>query len=406
MRISPSPLASVAVSSILAVASLAGCGGGGSGAVPPASNATSSTYSGSVPISTLNLMQPAGTTPVNTTSSTPAGPTMDIHDAATATVTSAASATIDDHAEHFFAGGLRTTKSAHRKAQDVAVNSPFDLTYFGGPVLGSAVSHNIFLNYGPTARAALNFDPGSFLTDLGNDRFITLLYQYLVGPGVTSTPPINGRYTKGQGTDNTVTYHAPLAGDTNPYFGQLDILLQVLASAGAPGLGGGGDGHIYHVYLPKGVDTCFEAPLGTPTNQCYSPDNNGTFVFCAYHGRFRAGGVSYLYSVEPSQDVNGCRNLVGNGQTLPNAVSPTVDPADPGYSTLSHELFETISDPHLNAWFNGLFGTEIGDECASFDNFVTINHHNYVLQSEYSDVSHICVSGALTGAPQTPQSGD
>jgi hypothetical protein len=161
------------------------------------------------------------------------------------------------------------------------------------------------------------------------------------------------------------------------------------------------------VFLPKGVDTCFENPLGTATRTCYSPDNFSTYVFCAYHGAFRAGAQTYLYSVEPYQDVPGCRNNVHN-QPLPNAVSQApnlVDPADPGYSTLSHELFETLSDPHLNAWYQGLQGNEIGDLCADFDNFTTINGHRYVTQSEYSDVNHLCVSGRLTSDPQTPQGG-
>ena len=80
------------------------------------------------------------------------------------------------------------------------------------------------------------------MSDLGNDRFITLLYQYLATPGVVISTPLTGRYTKGMGADVTATFHPPLAGDTNMYFGQLDIFLAVLQTAAQPGLGGGGDG--------------------------------------------------------------------------------------------------------------------------------------------------------------------
>jgi len=407
MRASSSALAGIAFSALLCSISLAGCGGGGGSSSLPAATTQQMPTSGNVPISSLNVHQPAATVAVAVTGSVPAAPTSDIHDTATGTLASIASATIDDHAEHSFAGGLRgaQSRSNRRSTSDVAVNSPFDLTYFAGPVLGSAVSHNIFVNCNASCRTPLNFDPGSFLNDLGNDEFIELLYQYLTGPGVTTTTPLSGRYTKGTGLDATVTYQPPQPGDTNPYYGELKILLLVLGAAAQPGLGGGGDGHIYHVFLPKNVDTCFEAPLGVATSTCYSPDNGSTFVFCAYHGTFRAGTTRYLFTVEPYQDVGGCRNNVGNGRTLPNAASASVDPADPGYSTLSHELFETITDPHLNAWFNGLTGNEIGDLCSSFDNFVTVSRHPYVLQSEYSDVNHLCVSANLTGNPQTPQGG-
>jgi hypothetical protein len=180
----------------------------------------------------------------------------------------------------------------------------------------------------------------------------------------------------------------------------------VLNASQQPGMGGGGLGHIYHMFLPKNVDTCTEPGFGPPSNHCYSPDNGSTFTFCAYHGAFSATvnhqRQTFLYTVEPYGDVNGCRNDVHN-QALPNAVSPGVDPADPGYSTLSHELFETISDPLLNAWWNELSGNEIGDLCFVFDNFVTVNGHPYVLQSEYSDLHHICISGTLTSPAQTPQ---
>ena len=419
MKASCSALTGFAFAALLGTASLTGCGGGGgsSPAVPTTTTTTTTQAptSGSVPIGSLNLNQAASTTPVNVTSSTPAGPSVDLADQSPIAVSGQPQmATMESGGQHSFAGALRgpSTSAAHRSAKDVQVNSPFDLSYHGGPVLGSAVSHDLFLNCTISCRNAVNFNPGQFIFDLGQDQFITLLYQYLVTPGVIDTVPLNGRYTKGQAADVTGTYAPPRPNSTNPYFGELAIWLQVLNAAGPPGhpngnMGGGGLGHIYHVFLPKNVDTCFENPPGQPGSSCYSPDNGSTFVFCAYHGAFTATSgnqrQTYLYTVEPYQDVNGCRNAVHN-QPLPNAASPSVDPADPGYSTLSHELFETISDPLLNAWYNNFSGgNEIGDICAEFDNFVTVNGHPYVLQSEYSDVHHFCVSGNLSGQAQTPQ---
>ena len=400
----------VRAAAVLSLFALSACGGGGgsTGSVPaPAPTSPSALGpSASVPISTLDLNHAAGSTAVNLTSTTPAGPTVDVQDAATVAVDGTAPIgmpSFSDTAQHAFKGSLtvRSTGSTHRAAQDVAVNSPYDLSYFGGPVLGSAVSHNLFINCAAACRNAKNFNPGPFLAGLNGDPFITLVNQYRQSPGVTLGSPV-GSYTKGVGADLTASYATARQGASNPYFGQLAIWLQVLNAAGPPGqptsLGGGGLGHIYHVFLPANVDTCFESPPGTPTNSCYSPDVSSTFAFCAYHGAFTATSgnqrQTYVYTVEPNQDVGGCRNNVGT-QPLPNGINGT-DAADPGYSTLSHELFETITDPLLNAWFNGLTGNEIADLCASFDNFVTVNNHPYVLQSEYSDVNHLCVSANLT----------
>lgn len=414
MKTSFSTLTGLAVAALLGTVALSGCGGGGgSTAVPtnPITAAQQPSSSGSVPIGSLDIMHAASSAPVNITSRTPAGPTIDVHDASTPAFAPVGgnAASLSDSTQHAFTGSLRgaATSSAHRATKDVAVNTPWDLSYQGGIVLGSAVSHNLFLNCNAACRQAKHFDPGQFLDDLASDQFITILYQYLQTPGVVDTAPLTGSYTKGQGLLVNDTYQSPLQGDSNPYYGQLKIALAVLNASQQPGMGGGGLGNIYHVFLPQGVDTCMEPGFGPPNGHCYSPDNGSTFFFCAYHGAFTATvnnqRQTFLYTTEPYQDVSGCRNNVHNQGTLPNAASPTVDPADPGYSTLSHELIETITDPLLNAWYNGLDGNEIADLCASFDNFVTVNGHPYVLQSEYSDLHHICISGNLTSPAQTPQ---
>lgn len=422
MKASFSALSGLAVTAMLAATALSGCSGGGSTSVPttaPAVTLPSSGSSASVPIGTLDIMHPASTTPVQVTSRTPAGPTVDVRDQATIKVSAAAANfTVADSASHAFAGGIhRTTSSARRAVKDVATNAPYDLSYHGNYVLGSAVAHNLFVNCDSTCRSNLNFYPGKFQADLSVDSFITILYQYLTSPGTVSPTALTGSYTKGTGADLTPSYASPQSGDSNPYLGQHAIWNLVYNAAGPPGsspnaLGNGGLGNIYHVFLPQGVDTCFEDQNGNSTGECYSPDNGSTYYFCAYHGAFTArnnsGTQVYLYTVEPYQDVPGCRNAVYNQGPLPNAVpgNSAVDPADPGYSTLSHETFETITDPLLRSWYNNFSGgNEIGDICAEFDNFVTLNGNPYVLQSEYSDLHHICISATLKSPAQTPQVG-
>jgi hypothetical protein len=396
---------------VAAAFALSSCSGGGSTTPATPTNAAQAQTSsaGSVPIGSLDLLHAASSVPVNVTSRIPAAPTTDVQDHSTPTVTmnGGDASSLSGSVQHAFAGTLRgaATSSAKRMTKDVAVNSPWDLSYQGGPVLGSAVSHNLFLNCDVNCRNAENFNPGQFLADLGSDPFITVLYQYLQTPGVADTSPLTGSYTKGLGLLVNDTYQSNPYGGANPYYGQLKIALAVLNASQQPGMGGGGLGHIYHVFLPQNVDTCSEPGFGPPNGHCYSPDHSSTFYFCAYHGAFTATvnnqRQTFLYTTEPYQDVAGCRNNIHN-QPLPNPAG-NIDPADPGYSTLSHELFETISDPLLNAWWNQLNGDETGDLCQAFDNFVTVNGHQYVLQSEYSDLHHICISGNLSNAAQTPQ---
>jgi hypothetical protein len=131
-------------------------------------------------------------------------------------------------------------------------------------------------------------------------------------------------------------------------------------------------GVFYHIFLNQGIDTCMADGV-----TCYSPDGqHGNFAFCGYHTYPVIGGVPVFFTVEPYQAVNGC---YGNGS---NIVSATAN-------VLSHETFELITDPALNAWYNTA-GAEIGDIC----NFVLftfpVNSTNYTIQLEYSNTYGAC----------------
>jgi hypothetical protein len=253
------------------------------------------------------------------------------------------------------------------------VRYPGDLSYHGGPVVDSAQSHAIYLL--PNGNCLISQcwgNPEGFLKDLSNSQFIHLVDQYI---GLHS----GDRYTLGKKVKlNYVPPSTPLTDN--------DILAAVHAVASSTGQTG--YGHIYHVFLPPGQDECFDSTFTV----CYSPDNLNTFFFCAYHGSVDFTDIGHvLYSVEPYQNVRGCRVRPGtpNGQLI-----------DSTNNVLSHELFETITDPDGTAWWNstdnGIFGEEIGDECAfvsrnGFDPFVfEIDDKLYATQPEYSNALHGC----------------
>jgi hypothetical protein len=141
------------------------------------------------------------------------------------------------------------------------------------------------------------------------------------------------------------------------------------------------------------MDTCFDTPQ---QSVCYSPDNSPTFFFCAYHSYYTFSDIgTVLFTVEPYQNVPGCQVATP---------SPNGQLADSTNAVLSHETFETITDPTLNAWWNSghaaLGGSEIGDECQSIDNSsggaldptFLINGKSYKVQLEYSNTYHACAA--------------
>ena len=229
--------------------------------------------------------------------------------------------------------------------------------------LQSAQSHGLYVNCQPSCWGT----PSTFLNNFGKSDMIHIADQYVKSFA-------NNRYTVGNG--------GLLTGTLPPTLFDADII--AIAHTGAAAFGTGYH-HIYHIYLPPGQDVCF-----TGTTQCYSPDNPDTFFFCAYHASVDFSDIGHvLLTVEPYQNVNGCSVV----QPSPNG--PVVDSTA---DVLSHELFETITDPDGTAWWNrfdlDLFGAEIGDECQNFDfgyGSVAINGKKYEIQPEYSNSRHGCL---------------
>jgi hypothetical protein len=257
------------------------------------------------------------------------------------------------------------------------VRFPGDLSYQGGAVVDSAQSHAIFLL--PNGKCPISQcwgDPQGFLKAVSHSDLIHLVDQY-IGLGA------NDRYTLGIGAKATYTPPANPLTDND----MLAVVHAVALLTGASGYG-----HIFHVFLPPGQDECFDSTFSV----CYSPDNQHSFFFCAYHSSADFSDIGHvLYSVEPFQNVPGCQVRPGtpNGQLL-----------DSTNDTLSHELIETITDPDGTAWFNFtddvLLGEEIADECAFVvftttnafgDPFVySIGNKLFATQPEYSNELHAC----------------
>jgi hypothetical protein len=242
---------------------------------------------------------------------------------------------------------------------------PADLSNPGnGKVVTTAKSHPVYVD----CAASCWGDPLTFLDHLDDSDFIHITDQYV---GSTA----NDRYK--EGTASSITFPVFTALTDN------DILQIAHSAAKAHGTG---YGHIYHLFLPQGVDVCF-----TGTTVCYSPDNPATFVFCAYHGSVDFTDIGHvLFSVEPFQDVPGC------SLTQP---SPNGSLIDSTSSTLAHELIETITDPDGTAWIAlnslGVFGEEIGDLCVDpFGNEATtvLGGKAYEIQQMYSNNFHACAN--------------
>lgn len=152
----------------------------------------------------------------------------------------------------------------------------------------------------------------------------------------------------------------------------------------------------YILFTPPGLETCFDSG----GSQC------STNVYCAYHSYFPSPGGQIVYANMSYAKTGGCD--IGE--------YPNGSDADPTISVLSHELNESITDPHLNAWYDAAgyengdkcswtFGTLSGTDPAQYNQ--TINGHHYLMQEEWSNTNSTCypTSPAPTVTSFSPSSG-
>jgi len=227
--------------------------------------------------------------------------------------------------------------------------SIYTLTYYGGPVVSSESAYDIYVNCGS---ANCWGAPGTFLGNLASTSFIHLLDQYT-----------------GSTANNRYTYAGGLLENYSTNYTLQDQDIYNIVHAAAASYGYGGYGHIYNVFLMNGVQQCSSSAGG-----CYLQQ------YCAYHGAVDFSDIGHtLYTVEPYQAVSGCS-------------SPNGKVADSTNSTLSHEYYETITDPDVQtnlAWYNYSYG-EIGDICRNSYGYTTVGGTSFDMQKEWSNKYSAC----------------
>ena len=249
---------------------------------------------------------------------------------------------------------------------------PSDLSYFGGPVMTTATEINVLVDTNPSTMSL----PGFFLANLNNSNMIHITDQYT---GQTS----NGRYK--MGPTFAVGYQA---------FGALgdNDVLSILHLVGAYVAPSGSTTNIYNIFLAPGLNYCGTGTI-FPAGACNAATGSPAPAFCGFHSALQFSDIGeMIYTMEPYQDPNYC----AVNAYFPNATLPQSVQTDSQYSVLSHETFETLTDPIPGyGWYNAnapAVSGEIGDLCAYISSQdVRLNGHLYYTQAEYSNQSHACV---------------
>jgi hypothetical protein len=266
---------------------------------------------------------------------------------------------------------LESLQNSVRRESE-SVGYPLDVSLGTGPLMASSKAYNVYVNCKDESCWG---HPEEFLEGLPSIDLTTIITQY------TGSAASSYQYA----ASVSVKYRHPYS---NTYYNE--DLYSILAAA-VRHFGSTGLQTEYHLFLPKGVDTCFDQ-----TKSCYAPDDLRHFEFCAYHDYVALKSQAILYSVEPFQDVY----VRIHGREYPACHVPTsasgVNELDSATgSTLGHESFESWSDPEPNTgWYNSLYGDEIADACSYyFMALHEIGSEEYYIQDIYSNAVHGCSDG-------------
>jgi len=259
----------------------------------------------------------------------------------------------------------------------------------GCQVIKAAEQHPIYVNTPATAVAANFGNPAQFITDYSASNFSHIDDQYIYAPNPDTGAPgvgANNRYPLA--TSYFITYkpHQTLQ--------ESDVFAIVHAAAVAAKVTkSSGLEHIFHVFIPKGTDTCYTATA------CYSPADPKTFAFCGYHSEVTFSDIgTVLFTVEPYQGVKGCAIPVGYADNVSGQPTASNDLLFSAASVLAHEITETITDPLLTTGWRAEYtgpesGQEIGDICVGQWAGTVMNGHTWITQMLYSNYYYACGNG-------------
>jgi hypothetical protein len=152
--------------------------------------------------------------------------------------------------------------------------------------------------------------------------------------------------------------------------------------------------HVYVLFLPKAVESCFNAGSTTTSSNACTINHQPSAAFCAYHSEDSSSAIyaNMPYAIYRS----GTGFTCGSDGNFGVVESPNGNPdADVEISPTSHEINEAVTDPDTSTGWYDSSGFENGDECAyvygatqgnagGFYNQV-INGGHFLTQEEFSN---------------------
>ncbi|GAC1445689.1 MAG: hypothetical protein NVSMB52_07770 [Chloroflexota bacterium] len=272
----------------------------------------------------------------------------------------------------------------------VRAHAAKNMPYRGGAVMHQPTVYPIFwlpdgYHFHPDGSAHSDADYENlvtqFLNDLGGTSFYSLLTQYSDSKG-----PVSNTLDVGDAIVDTTPFPGNRGTIDHP-LRDSEVRKEILNVIDQQQLDVNPSETLFLVYTPFDLQVCsngnpakHQAPVCT-----YRPGNKGR---CGYHSYMTSHATRYLYGVVTNSD-----SFCHHWQTqITDDSAPNGDVyADIAVDVTSHELFEAVTDPFLNAW-GANSSDEIGDKCSNLigsvaddGSNVVLNGDPYIVQKEWNN---------------------
>lgn len=304
---------------------------------------------------------------------------------------------------------------------DAGASPAYDgsLEYQGGVVQHDPTLYAIFwLPSGDHSCANLpcHYEPGIIDGDFGNTStgylgYAGLMDRYLQDVGSTGEAMVASQYydtTSGFARSIGTSYHFggqwrdtsayPHSGSGSDPLQDADIQGAVNRALTANPSWKDRVNSTFFVFTALGIESCKDPTNGCTLNVTTRPPGWSSVSYCAYHSYFTdANRHTAVYANMP--DVETWPSVIGEGCHATGALPNGDIYADNEFTTLSHELFESATDPtNPGGWRDNTSQSESGDPCANHFGYnpyfgpsnTNVNGHLYNVQEEASNENGGC----------------
>ena len=238
------------------------------------------------------------------------------------------------------------TKVSNTANPKVPVPATLNLIKHTGSAMPATHIYSIY--WGPSFPMGYADSVDGFLTGISLSSYNSVTTQYMTSVSVPNVMTFGGRFVDSSAPPSSSPTTASILAE----------VYKVVATNGKQSMD------------PQGLYMVF-------TNNVPAKAN-----FCAWHGAGAVGGTTFTIAYQPFLGTfAGCNaNLLINYKLKTNVAVDSVA------NVASHEIYETVTDPLLNAWYDSK-GAEIGDKCA-WKTATTIA--GYSVQTEWDNSTSGC----------------